>query len=81
MTRHSHELMTEELQINIVNTSKSWKTTLLFHRILGTSSEMYNKGKIDIQKLHQMLVPTHPRSRILKTRARSYGKNIGGRTF
>jgi hypothetical protein len=32
--------------------------------------------KVENQKLHQVPVPTHPRSMNLKTRTRRYGKNI-----
>jgi len=39
--------------------------------------ETYKKEKVDIQKFHEIPVPTHPRSMNLKTRTRRYGKNIG----
>ena len=39
--------------------------------------ETYKEENVDIQKLHEIPVPTHPRSMNLKTRTRRYGKNIG----
>ena len=43
--------------------------------------ETYKEEKVDIQKLHEIPVPTHPRSMNLKTRTRRYGKNIGRCAF
>jgi hypothetical protein len=37
---------------------------------------MFKEEKFENKKLHQVLVPTHPRSMNLKTRTRRYGKNI-----
>src|SRR6185437_10352853 len=37
----------------------------------------YKEEKVDIQKLHEIPVPTHPRLMNLKTRTRRYVKNIG----
>jgi hypothetical protein len=37
---------------------------------------MFKEEKVKNQKLHQVPVPTHPRSMNLKTRTRRYGKNI-----
>jgi hypothetical protein len=37
---------------------------------------MFKEEKAENQKLHQVPVPTHPISMNLKTRTRSYGKNI-----
>jgi hypothetical protein len=37
---------------------------------------MFKEEKIENQKLHQVLVPTHPKSMNLKTFTRRYGKNI-----
>jgi ABC-type antimicrobial peptide transport system ATPase subunit len=39
-------------------------------------SEVYKWRKRDIQKLHQVAIPTHKEPMNLKTRARSYGENI-----
>jgi hypothetical protein len=48
----------------------------LFSSILRTWSGMFKEEKFENQKLHQVPVPTHPRSMNLKTRTRRYGKNI-----
>jgi hypothetical protein len=48
----------------------------LFSSILRTWSDMFNDEKVENQKLHQVLVPMHPRSMNLKTRTRRYGTNI-----
>jgi hypothetical protein len=37
---------------------------------------MFKEEKVENQKLHQVPVPTHPRSMNLKTCTRRYGKNI-----
>jgi hypothetical protein len=52
------------------------KRTSLFSSILRTWSDMFKEGKVENQNLHQVPVPTHPRSMNLKTRTRRYGKNI-----
>jgi hypothetical protein len=39
-------------------------------------SEVYKWRKWDIQKLHQVAIPTHQEPTNFKTRARSYGQNI-----
>jgi len=46
-----------------------------------TRTETYKEEKVHIQKLHEIPVPTHPRSMNLKTRIRRYGKNIGRCAF
>jgi hypothetical protein len=48
----------------------------LFSSILRTWSDMLKEETVENQKLHQVPVPTHPRSMNLKTRTRRYGKNI-----
>jgi hypothetical protein len=40
---------------------------------------MFKEEKVENKKLHQVSVPTHPRSMNLKTRTRKYDKNIEGR--
>jgi hypothetical protein len=40
---------------------------------------MFKEEKVENHKLHQVKVPTHPRSMNLKTRTRRYDKNIEGR--
>jgi hypothetical protein len=52
------------------------KRTSLFSSILRTWSDVFKEEKFENQKLHQVLLPTHPRSMNLKTRTRRYGKNI-----
>jgi hypothetical protein len=55
------------------------KRTSLFSSILRTWSDMFKEEKVENQKLHQVPVPTHPRSMNLKIRTRKYDKNIEGR--
>jgi hypothetical protein len=55
------------------------KRTSLFSSILRTCSDMFKEEKVENQKLHQVPVPTHPRSMNLKIRTRKYDKNIEGR--
>ena len=62
-------------KIKFVNISKVLKQAAVFIN-LRTCSELYKKQKVDIQKLHQIPVPTHPRSMNLKTRTRRYDKKI-----
>jgi hypothetical protein len=52
------------------------KRTSLFSSILRTWSDMFKEEKVENQKLHQVPVPTHPRSMNLKTRTRIYGKTL-----
>jgi hypothetical protein len=56
-----------------ITVAEPQKRTSLFSSILRTWPDMFKEGKVENQKLHQVLVPTHPRS---KTRTRRYGKNI-----
>ena len=51
-----------------------------FHLILHMDRDIQGR-KVDIQKLHEISVPTHPRSMNLKTRTRRYGKNFGRCAF
>jgi hypothetical protein len=37
---------------------------------------MFKEEKVENKKLHQVPIPTHPRSMNLKTQTRRYGKNI-----
>ena len=79
MTKRSHEFVIKE-EIKFVNISKVPKQAAVFIN-LRTCSELYKKQKVDIQKLHQIPIPTHSKSMNLKTRIRRYGKNIGRCAF
>ena len=70
----------KEFQSRSSTSSKPEKDAAVFIN-LRTCSELYKKQKVDIQKLHQILIPTHSRSMNLKTRTRRYGKNIGRCAF
>jgi hypothetical protein len=59
-----------------ISITEPQKRTSLFSSILRTRSDMFKEEKVENQKLHQVPVPTHPRSMNLKTRTRRYGKNI-----
>ena len=70
----------KEFQSRSSTSSKPEKDAAVFIN-LRTCSELYKKQKVDIQKLHQIPIPTHSRSMNLKTRTRRYGKNIGRCAF
>jgi SUMO ligase MMS21 Smc5/6 complex component len=76
MTKRFHEFV-----IKFVSISKSSRATPAVFIKFGTWTEMYKQEKVYIQKLHEILVPTHPRSSNLKTRTRKYGKNSGRCVF
>jgi hypothetical protein len=59
-----------------ITVTEPQERTSLFSSILRTWSDMFKGEKVENQKLHQVLVPTHPRSMNLKTRTRRYDKNI-----
>jgi hypothetical protein len=80
MTKRSHEFVIKE-EIKFVNFSKSSRASPVVFIKFCTWREMYKEEKVDIQKLHEICVPTHPRSMNLKTRTRRYGKNIGRCVF
>jgi hypothetical protein len=65
----------DQLQSRSLVIYKAWEGSRCFHQDLSTCSEMYNGIKVNIQKLFQILFPTHQESLILKTRTRRYGKN------
>ena len=76
MTKPSHEFLIKE-EIKFVNISKVRKASPAVFIRFCKWTEMYKEEKVDIQKLHEIPIPTHPRSMNLKTRIRRYGKNIG----
>jgi hypothetical protein len=61
MANHSHEFVIKA-EIKIVNTSKIPKGALLFSSRLSTYSEIYKRGKLDIQVLHLVYFPMHQES-------------------
>ena len=75
MTKRSHEFVIKEKKTKFVNIPKVLKQAAVFIN-LRTCSELYKKQKVDIQKLHQIIIPTHPRSMNLKNRTRRYGKKL-----
>jgi hypothetical protein len=76
MTKRSHEFV-----IKFVNISKSLRASPAVFIKFCSWKEMYKEEKVDIQKLHEILVPTHPRSMNLDTRTRRYGQNSGHCAF
>ena len=70
----------KEFQSRSSTSSKPEKDAVVFIN-LTTWTEAYKEEKVDIQKLHEIPVPTHPRSMNLKTRTRRYGKKIGRCAF
>jgi hypothetical protein len=59
-----------------ITVTEPQKRTSLFSSILRTRSGMFKEEKVENQRLHQVPVPTLPRSMNLKTCTMRYGKNI-----
>jgi hypothetical protein len=67
---------TQRIANPCITVTEPQKRTSLFSSILRTWSDMFKEELVENQKLHEVPVPTHPRSMNLKIRTRRYGKNI-----
>jgi hypothetical protein len=67
--------MLEELQDKSSTSPNPAMDPAVFIKLIACS-EVHKWRRCDIQKLHQVTIPTHQEPKSLKTRARSYGENI-----
>jgi hypothetical protein len=66
----------DQLQSRSLVIYKAWEESRYFYQDWSTCSEMYNRIKVNIQKILWTLFPTHQESSILNTHTRRYDRNI-----